>query len=246
MARLTPERRQQIESLYRSASQQPAGELETFLTTACGADQDLRNEVDSLLTLDELNKRMQHPAGDAATDSLTLTLTSHESGQLGPYKIEQLLGAGGMGKVYRATDTRLNRKVAVKISAELFSGRFEREARAISTFNHPNICTLYDVGPNYLVMELLDGSTLADEIKRGPLAPGASGPLRSADCRRTRGGARAWRGASGSEAAQHHGDPARRESAGFRARQDGLRSGPDGSQPGDGHARIHGAGTGGG
>ncbi len=171
MARLTPERRQQIESLYRSASQQPAGELERFLTTACGADQDLRNEVDSLLTQDELSKRMQHPAGDAAIDSPTLTLTSHESGQLGPYKIEQLLGAGGMGKVYRATDTRLHRKVAVKISAEPFSGRFEREARAISTFNHPNICTLYDVGPNYLVMELLDGSTLADEIKRGPLAP---------------------------------------------------------------------------
>ncbi|MFI5106797.1 MAG: serine/threonine-protein kinase, partial [Terriglobales bacterium] len=73
------------------------------------------------------------------------------------------------GKVYRATDTRLDRKVAVKITEQTFSGRFEREARAISAFNHPNICTLYDVGPNYLVMELLDGATLADEIKKGPL-----------------------------------------------------------------------------
>ena len=74
-----------------------------------------------------------------------------------------------MGKVYRATDTRLDRKVAVKITEEKFSGRFEREARAISAFNHPHICTLYDVGPNYLVMELLEGTTLADEIKKGPL-----------------------------------------------------------------------------
>jgi len=75
------------------------------------------------------------------------------------------------GQVYRATDTRLNRKIAIKIAAERFSGRFEREARAISAFNHPNICTLHDVGPNYLVMELLDGSTLADEIRKGSMAP---------------------------------------------------------------------------
>ena len=109
-------------------------------------------------------------AGDAAGSGSTVTSVRHEHTQLGPYKIEGLLGAGGMGKVYRATDTRLNRKVAVKISEEKFSGRFEREARAISAFNHPHICTLYDVGPNYLVMELLDGTTLADEIKKGPLA----------------------------------------------------------------------------
>ncbi len=107
---------------------------------------------------------------DAAGSGSTLTMVRHENTQLGPYKIEGLLGAGGMGKVYWATDTRLNRKVAVKITEERFSGRFEREARAISAFNHPNICTLYDVGPNYLVMELLDGSTLADDIKKGPLA----------------------------------------------------------------------------
>jgi len=99
------------------------------------------------------------------------TTINREGGQLGPYKIDALLGTGGMGQVYRATDIRLHRKVAIKISAERFSGRFAREARAISTFNHPNICTLHDVGPNYLVMELLDGTTLADEIRRGPMAP---------------------------------------------------------------------------
>ena len=88
---------------------------------------------------------------------------------LGPYEILALIGAGGMGEVYRARDTRLNRDVAIKISAERFSDRFEREARAIAALNHPNICTLYDVGPDYLVMELVEGPTLADRIKQGPV-----------------------------------------------------------------------------
>src|SRR5207253_5373882 len=76
----------------------------------------------------------------------------------------------GMGEVYRAVDTRLDRKVAIKISREQFSVRFEREARAISALNHPNICTLYDVGPNYLVMELVEGETLAAKLKKGKLS----------------------------------------------------------------------------
>src|SRR6202165_6241792 len=74
-----------------------------------------------------------------------------------------------MGEVYRARDTRLNREVAVKVSAEQFSERFEREARAIASLNHPNICHLYDVGPNYLVMELVEGPTLAERIKEGAI-----------------------------------------------------------------------------
>lgn len=91
--------------------------------------------------------------------------------QLGPYRIEARVGGGGMGEVFRAVDSRLHRRVAIKVCSQGLGDRFEREARVISAFNHPNICTLYDVGPNYLVMELLDGSTLADEIKKGPLAP---------------------------------------------------------------------------
>ena len=74
-----------------------------------------------------------------------------------------------MGSVYRAVDTRLGRKVAIKICAQQFSGRFEREARAISALNHPHVCTLYDVGPNYLVMELVEGETLAARLKKGRL-----------------------------------------------------------------------------
>ena len=89
--------------------------------------------------------------------------------QLGPYKIEAQIGRGGMGSVYRAADTRLGRPVAIKVSAREFSDRFEREARAISSLNHPNICTLYDVGPNYLVMEFVEGVTLSQALKQGPL-----------------------------------------------------------------------------
>src|SRR5690348_7500229 len=84
--------------------------------------------------------------------------------KLGPYEIIALIGRGGMGEVYRARDPRLGREVALKVSQEKFSERFEREARAIASLNHPNICTLHDIGPNYLVMELVEG-----ESPQGPL-----------------------------------------------------------------------------
>jgi eukaryotic-like serine/threonine-protein kinase len=102
--------------------------------------------------------------------------------KLGPYEIVAPIGAGGMGEVYRACDTRLDRTVAIKIlPANLSSNlearqRFEREGRAISSLNHPNICTLYDIGhqdgTDYLVMEFLEGQTLADRLLKGPLPPG--------------------------------------------------------------------------
>ena len=99
--------------------------------------------------------------------------------KLGPYEIAAALGAGGMGEVYRARDTRLDRTVAIKILPTHLSGnpearqRFDREARAISSLNHPNICTLYDIGhqdgTDFLVMEFLEGETLADRLAKGPL-----------------------------------------------------------------------------
>src|ERR1700732_4263015 len=101
--------------------------------------------------------------------------------KLGPYEIQSPLGAGGMGEVYRARDTRLDRTVAVKILPSRLSDnpeakkRFERESRAISSLNHPNICHLYDVGvqdgTSYLVMEYMEGETLADRLRKGPLSP---------------------------------------------------------------------------
>jgi len=84
--------------------------------------------------------------------------------KLGPYRILVPLGAGGMGDVYQANDTRLDRIVAVKVSKAEFNERFEREARAVAALNHPNICQLYDVGLNYLVMEYIEGTPL-----KGPL-----------------------------------------------------------------------------
>src|SRR5271165_25814 len=99
--------------------------------------------------------------------------------RFGPYEILSPLGAGGMGEVYRARDTRLDRTVAIKILPAHLSDnpdakqRFDREARAISSLNHPNICTLHDVGHqdgiDYLVLEYLEGETLADRLRKGPL-----------------------------------------------------------------------------
>jgi serine/threonine protein kinase len=103
--------------------------------------------------------------GEGVSEGTRLARGAH----LGPYRIEGLIGSGGMGEVYRAIDTRLNRVVAIKVSAEEFSGRFEREALAIAALNHPNICTLHDVGHDYLVMELLEGETLASRLRKGPL-----------------------------------------------------------------------------
>jgi serine/threonine protein kinase len=101
--------------------------------------------------------------------------------RLGPYEIQSPLGAGGMGEVYRARDVRLDRTVAIKVLTSHLSSspelkqRMEREARAISSLNHPNICQLYDIGSqdgtDYLVMEFLEGETLADRLDRGPLPP---------------------------------------------------------------------------
>jgi Tol biopolymer transport system component/predicted Ser/Thr protein kinase len=96
---------------------------------------------------------------------------SIESGtRLGPYEIVAPIGAGGMGEVYRARDTRLDRSVAIKIvTDESLKQRFDREAKTISSLNHPNICALYDVGDSYIVMEYVEGESLADRLAKGPL-----------------------------------------------------------------------------
>jgi serine/threonine protein kinase len=104
--------------------------------------------------------------------------------RLGPYEVLVRIGAGGMGEVYRARDTRLGREIAIKVSTERFSERFQNEARAIAALNHPNICHLYDVGPNYLVMELIDRPTLGEKMAGGPRTKPSTPMARSL----TRGG----------------------------------------------------------
>ena len=106
--------------------------------------------------------------------------------KLGPYELVSAIGRGGMGEVWKARDTRLDRTVAIKFCPNQFSGRFLREARAVAALNHPNICTLHDIGPDYLVMEFIDGTS-----PRGPLAPaeavrlalGIAAALEAAHCK---------------------------------------------------------------
>jgi len=138
---MRPDRWRQVEQLYHSALEREEPARDEFLREACREDEELRCEVRSLLDQTE-SGLLDHPL------------------QLGPYQILGVVGAGGMGTVYQACDTRLNRTVAIKLSDARFSNRFEREARAVAALNHPHICTLYDVGPNYLVMEYVEGEPL--------------------------------------------------------------------------------------
>jgi Tol biopolymer transport system component/predicted Ser/Thr protein kinase len=147
------DRSRRIDEVYRRALEQEAGRRADFVERECGGDPDLCRAVEARL----------------AESNATVNWVPPELRQLGVYKLEARLGAGGMGEVFRAVDTRLDRTVAIKLVKHEFSTRFEREARAISALNHRHVCTLYDVGPNFLVMELIDGDTLADRIHRGPL-----------------------------------------------------------------------------
>lgn len=165
---MTPQRFQRIEKLFHAARDGTPDERAALLEQT---DPELRREVELLLSQQTSGEFLDRPAIENAPELLgDSTVTGFFAGAcLGPYRIESKLGEGGMGEVFRAVDTRLGRAVAVKITQERFSDRFEREARAISSLNHPHICTLHDVGPNYLVMELVEGETIAARLKRGPL-----------------------------------------------------------------------------
>src|SRR5579864_9815121 len=181
---MTPERLRQIEALYHSAREREPGERAAFLAEACKQDEDLRREVESLLASDAssaalLDAPMREAAAILASQQGQSQHQFSPGLELGPYVIEARLGSGGMGEVYRAKDKRLRRTVALKVlpphsvRTPSLQQRLEREAEAISSLNHPHICTLYDIGRqgeiDYLVMEFLEGETLAHRLKRGPL-----------------------------------------------------------------------------
>src|SRR5215467_8246905 len=164
---MTPERFQQIAELYHSARERTGQERAALLA---GTDPELRREVEALLAQPDSGEFLDRPALENAAGLRDSTVTALAgAAYLGPYRIESKLGEGGMGEVFRAVDTRLGRAVAIKTAHEQFSARSEREARAIASLNHPHICMLFDVGRNYLVMELVEGETLAARLKSGPL-----------------------------------------------------------------------------
>src|SRR5262245_53777244 len=168
---MTPERWRQITEIFHAARERDPASREAFVAEACRDDPTLRPEVEAMLVgLDAAGQFGETPPFAPASWSEAVSpldgIQPAPGSQLGPYQILSLLGAGGMGQVYKAFDPRLHREIAIKIAAERFSERFDREVRAIATLNHPNICTIHDVGPNYLVTELVHGETLRDRFGR--------------------------------------------------------------------------------
>jgi eukaryotic-like serine/threonine-protein kinase len=173
---MNPERWRVATGIFHAALERPPDQRPPFLAEACGQDPALRAEVDALLAGDE--------RAGVAGDPLALDHAALPPGtMLGPYRVDALIDAGGMGEVYRAHDTRLQRVVAIKVLPAHSSSdndaraRFEREARAIASLSHPNICAIFDVGHeagrDYLVMELLEGETLHQRLTRGALTMAA-------------------------------------------------------------------------
>jgi len=175
------EKYHQLEELYHQALEREPDERRAFLEQACADDLALRREVESLLGYDERAAYfIETPPDDVAAAMLAGEQSQSMPGRtIGHYQILSLLGAGGMGEVYLAEDTRLKRKVALKVLPVYFTAdrdrlrRFEQEARAASTLNHPNIITIHEIGEievaHYLVTEFIDGETLRHRLMQGRL-----------------------------------------------------------------------------
>ncbi len=182
---LRPDDWTRVRELFERALALPGSERAAYLANACGADQALRDEVARML--DSHDGAAGFLSTPAAVMFDPVAAPSLEGQRIGPYQLGARIGAGGMGEVYKARDTRLDRTVAIKVLPPdvvhdtQARERFVREGRAIAALNHPNICALYDVGDTsggdspkagstlFLVMEHLEGETLADRLARGPM-----------------------------------------------------------------------------
>jgi Tol biopolymer transport system component len=179
---MTPERWKRIEELYHEARARPPAARASFLADACSDDEAMRRNVESLLADSESDDGfLAEPALATAAHEVTdFVLTTMSGASLGGYRLRALLGAGGMGQVYQAHDSKLGRDVAIKILPPAFTShpdrlaRFEREARMLASLNHPNICGIYGIEESnsirFLILELVEGETLADKLA------GVSGP----------------------------------------------------------------------
>jgi serine/threonine-protein kinase len=178
---MTPGQWEKIERLYHAALELAPAERAAFLDQVSAGDDNLRLEVESLLAShDQASKFIESPPEDVIAGMIAETQARSMIGRtLGHYKVQSLVGAGGMGEVYRARDMRLERDVAVKILPEHLASnsealhRFEREAKAVAALSHPNILAIHDFGSeqgiSYAVMELLEGETLRNRLKKSTL-----------------------------------------------------------------------------
>jgi serine/threonine protein kinase len=181
---MTPERYQRVKELFHSALELTPDERPAFLAEACGDDAALLAKVEALVAADqEPGSFMDAPAYAVAAEMLTENSTGALVGQsIGHYQVLSLLGSGGMGDVYLATDTRLGRKVALKLLPDYLTDdesrirRFRQEARAASALNHPNVLTIYEIeqacGRYFIATEFVEGETLRQCLKGGRLGPG--------------------------------------------------------------------------
>jgi serine/threonine-protein kinase len=183
---MKPERWQQIDNLLQSALARSPEERSAFLARACAEDELLRSEVESLVASHEdASNFLETPMSQIAAELLLNGRAGLTAGQkIGPYKIMRSLGAGGMGEVYLAEDPRLGRKIALKLLPDYFTKdanrlrRFEQEARAASSLNHPNIVTIYEIGKadghHFIASEFIDGVTLRDHLIASRITPDGS------------------------------------------------------------------------
>ena len=178
---MKPERWRQIERLYNQALEIKESQRTVFLREACAGNADLRQDIEQLLAEEpDAASFLEKPALREIAHEFAASLSSSWVGrQIGNYQFVSLVGAGGMGEVYRARDTKLKREVAIKILPEEFSrdpdrvSRFQREAQLPASLNHPNIAAIYDLeeagGLRFLILELVEGETVAERLKRGPI-----------------------------------------------------------------------------